>query len=85
MEAEVYELGDGHVHEALDRLHVAQLYLDTLVASHPLIDAVPEFHEQVQDAIERLGALYQTIGSLNSAQEIMHHHELKSAYTILSE
>ena len=31
----VYELNDGHIIEAVDRLHVACVYIDETVGEHP--------------------------------------------------
>lgn len=81
---EDYELNDGHIHEAIDRIDVSIDYLQSALAEHPLINAVGAFEEEVQAAIRILADLYQRIGTYDHVSEISAEHGLKDGYTIAS-
>lgn len=63
-------LNDGHIHEAIDRIHVAIEHLHWVLHEHSLIKAVPAFQAEVASAIDILAGLYQTIGSYDHVSEI---------------
>lgn len=65
-----YELNDGHILEAADRLHVACVYIDEFLMQHPLINSVPEFQNEIDKAIIILSDLYQKISGLDTAEEL---------------
>lgn len=81
---ENYELNDGHIHEAIDRIDVSINYLQAALAEHPLINSVGAFEAEVQTAIEILADLYQKIGAYEHASEISAEHSLKAGYVIAS-
>ncbi|BDZ75031.1 hypothetical protein GCM10025856_27500 [Methylophaga marina] len=64
------KLNDGHIIEALDRLHFACVYTDEFLGNHPLIKSVPEFANEITKAAEVLESLYQKIGSIESSKHI---------------
>ena len=80
MTKEQFELNDGHLVEAMDRLAVAQQYLDEVVASHPILYSVPEYWERTQKSIELLGALYQDIGKYEAIEEFFESEKTKPNY-----
>jgi hypothetical protein len=69
-----HPLNDGHIHEAIDRLHVAVQYLEATLAEHALIAAVPALAAEVDAAIDRLAALYQTIGQHDQVAALLRHY-----------
>jgi len=81
---ENYELNDGHIHEAIDRIDVSINYLQSALAEHSLINAVDAFEEEVQSAIKTLADLYQRIGVYDHVSEIRAEHGLKDGYAIAS-
>ena len=66
----VVNLNDGHIHEALDRIFVAQNFLSQSLEGHPLIGPVPEFNKKVESAIAILAELYSEIGSYETINEV---------------
>lgn len=81
---ENYELNDGHIHEAIDRIDVSINYLQSALAGHSLINAVGAFEEEVKTAIRILADLYQRIGAYDQVSEISAEHGLKDGYAIAS-
>lgn len=77
---DIYDLNDGHVLEAVDRLHVACMYLDEVLGSHPLLCSVPKFKADIDMAIETLAKLYQEVGSFNTIKDITAAHKLVEGY-----
>ena len=75
-----YELNDGHIHEAIDRIDVAINYLQSTLAEHSLINAVSEYEEKVQAAIKILSDLYQEIGMNDQVSKIAEKHKLKAGF-----
>ena len=65
-----YELNDGHILEAADRLHVACVYIDEFLMKHPLINSVPEFQNEIDKTIIILSDLYQKISGFDEAEEL---------------
>lgn len=76
---ENYVLNDGHIHEAIDRIHVAISYLQSTLAGHSLIGSVSEYEAQVQSAIKILSDLYQKSGSMSTFQKLQRYTLLKRA------
>lgn len=64
------ELNDGHIHEALDRLHVVISHIDNFIMEHPLIEAVDDYCVDVAEAMNILDGLYQKIGQLESIEDL---------------
>lgn len=81
---EKYELNDGHIHEAIDRIHVATIYLQNALAEHALIDSVDEFQSEVQKVIDTLSELYQLIGGFESMAELSKKYKLREGCKIRS-
>lgn len=81
--AENYRLNDGHILEAVDRVHVAINYLQSFLAEHALIHAVNEYEADVQTAIEILSDLYQKIGVEESVADIERQYALRSGYSVV--
>lgn len=77
---EKYELNDGHIHEAIDRIDVAINYLQSTLAEHSLINSVSEYEAKVQAAIKILSDLYQEIGLNDHVSEIAQKYELRAGY-----
>lgn len=77
-----YELNDGHIHEAMDRIDVAIGYLQSALAEHSLIFAVGGFEEKVQASIEILAALYQEVGQHDHVAEIAAKYGLKQGFGV---
>ncbi len=75
-----YELNDGHIHEAIDRIDVAINYLQSTLAEHSLINSVSEYEVEVQAAIKILSDLYQKIGLNDHVAEIAKTYKLKAGY-----
>lgn len=82
---EISKLNNGHILEALDRLFIANQYLEMSLLGQPLLDAIPEFRADVESAIEILGDLYQKVGQLDSLSEISKLYKLSEGYEIGSE
>ena len=80
---EKYELNDGHIYEAVDRLHVSIHYLETFIAEHPLIHSVDEFREEVEKASDTLAALYQQIGGYEKVSAVAEEHGVGEGYKVL--
>ena len=81
-EDDIIELNNGHIHEAIDRIYVATVYLNSVLSEHSLIDSVDEFRNQVDKSIEILAELYQTIGSLDSLTGLTDKYALRKGYKI---
>jgi hypothetical protein len=79
---EKHELNEGHIHEAIDRIHVATVYLQNSFVEHALIDSVNEFRVEIEKTIETLSDLYQKIGSFESIAELSQKHKLHKGYKI---
>ncbi len=75
-EDSAHYLNDGHIHEVLDRLSVAEEYLEAFLAKHPLVEAVPAFSTDVDHAIEKLAELYQAVEKCDSVSDIVAAHSL---------
>ena len=80
---ESYQLNDGHILEAVDRVHVGINYLQSFLAEHALIHAVNEYEADVLAAIEILSDLYQKIGLEESVAEIAQQYALRSGYSVV--
>jgi|GEM_PF-4128505 len=65
----INELNDGHITEAIDRLHVACVYIDEFLGQHPLLSSVPEFRNEIDKASDTLAGLYQKVASFHSVKE----------------
>jgi len=81
IDAEIYKLNDGHILEAMDRLHVACVCIDQILGKHPLLNSVSEFKSEVDKAVEALANLYQKLGQFDSLKEIARSCELADGYT----
>lgn len=79
---ENYELDDGHIHEAIDRIDVSINYLQAALAEHSLIASVEAFNTEVQAAIDILANLYQKIGMYNSVSDISKEYGIKEGYVV---
>lgn len=66
----VVNLNDEHIHEALDRIFVAQNFLSQTLEEHPLIASIPEFNKKMGSAIAILAELYSEIGSYETIGEV---------------
>lgn len=71
-----YDLNDGYILEAADRLHVACVYIDEVLKHHPLLNAVPEFQSEIDKTISILSDLYQKISGFETATEIVENYKL---------
>ena len=80
---EKYELNDGHIVEAVDRIHVAASYLEDFIAGHPLIHSVNEFREDVERATGILADLYQKIAKYEEVSVIAEEHGIGEGYKVL--
>lgn len=81
VDREEYKLNDGHILEAMDRLHVACVYLDQILGAHPLLNSVSDFKSEIDRAAEILANLYQQLGHFDSVKEIVRTCELADGYT----
>lgn len=52
----------GHYFQALDRVHVASLYLQTIFDGDPVLARHPEMRSLLDQAVQALETLYQAIG-----------------------
>ena len=77
-----YELNDGHIFEAIDRIQVAIIYLRNALAEQTLIASVEDFQSQTDKAVEILSDLYQTVGNFDSVAEISEKYTLRLGYNI---
>jgi hypothetical protein len=75
-----YELNDGHILEAIDRIHVATVYLQNALSEHALLESVDVFQAQIDKSIEILSDLYQTIGGFESIAELSRTYTLREGY-----
>ena len=82
VDGEVYELNDGHILEAMDRLHVVCVYIDQILGKHPLLNSVPDFKSEVDKATEILANLYQKLGHFDSIEEIAGACELAGGHKL---
>ena len=82
VDGEVYELNEGHILEATDRLHVACVYIDQILGRHPLLNSVSDFRSEVDKVSEILANLYQKVSHFDSVKEIARTCELADAYRI---
>lgn len=80
---EKYELNDGHIVEAVDRIHVAASYLEDFLAEHPLIHSVDEFREEVERATKILGDLYQKIAKYDEISTLAKEQDISEGYEVL--
>jgi hypothetical protein len=81
MEDEI-ELNEGHILEAIDRIHVAIMYLESSLSEHALLGSVTEFQNEIGKSIDILGNLYQTVGSLDSISDLSKNYDLRKGYKI---
>ena len=79
---DIIELNNGHIWEAIDRIHVATLYLHTALSEQSLIAGVDEFRDQVDKSIEILAELYQKIGNVDSLKDLTEKYALRKGYKI---
>jgi len=63
--SEQINLDGGHYFELLDRAHIASSYVQMALGEHPVLDKHPELHVLYEEAVDRLEALYQALGSLD--------------------
>lgn len=70
------DINDGHILEAVDRLHVACVYIDEVLKHHPLLNAVPEFQSEIDKTISILSDLYQKVSKLETAADIVENFML---------
>lgn len=71
-------LNDAHIIEALDRLHVACVYIDEFLGQHPILNIVPEFINEIEKATDILGGLYQKVGGFESMGELAKKYNLNN-------
>lgn len=62
---------DSHLVEAMDRIRVAQEFLDNSLLHHSLIRGVPEYRKMAEDSIATLSKLYQKIGHCESIDDVL--------------
>lgn len=79
---EYLEINDGHIHEALDRIHVSMEYLECALKGHPLLASVSEFDNEINKAVEILADLYQRVGSFDDAKSISNKLGLSKGYKV---
>lgn len=79
---EVYELNDGHIIEAIDRIHVTSLHIDGALIEHPLINALPELEKKIEDAQQMLLDVYQEIGRCRTISELKEKYTFREGYSI---
>lgn len=58
------DINRGHYFELLDRTHMASSYVQMALGDHPVLGKHPELQSLYEEAVERLGALYQAIGKI---------------------
>lgn len=63
-ELDTLGLGPLHYHEALDRAHVATVFVETHLAEHPVVRRHAHLGELCDAALQALFELYQAIGRL---------------------
>lgn len=58
-------INNGHLHEAIDRLHVIQCNIETHLQNHSVFDKKlnPEWSKELNKVQDILGNLYQNISS----------------------
>ncbi|TWT87720.1 hypothetical protein Mal64_32630 [Pseudobythopirellula maris] len=63
------EINPGHYFELLDRVHVTELYLDTALRDHPVLQKHDDLNELFESAAASLAELYQRIGGIDQTWE----------------
>lgn len=57
------KLNDGYYHEALDRIHCLQIYIEHILLEHPVIQRNDKWQKQILQATKLLGNVYQEVGN----------------------
>jgi hypothetical protein len=79
---EAYELNDGHIIEAIDRIHVTSLHIDAALIEHPLINALPQLEKKIEDAQQMLLDVYHEIGRCSTISELKEKYTFREGYSI---
>lgn len=79
---EPYELNDGHIVEAVDRIHFTSLHIDAALINHPLINAIPELEKEIEDAQVMMLQVYQKIGRCRTISELKKKYTFREGYTV---
>lgn len=56
------EITAGHYFELLDRTHVASMYLQSALGTHPVLCKHDDLRALYESAVEKLESLYQAVG-----------------------
>lgn len=59
----------GHYFELLDRVHVAEAYLATVLGDHPVLIKHPELNSHFEKATDALAELYRSVGQFDETWE----------------
>jgi hypothetical protein len=51
-----------HIHELLDRTHIASQHVQMALGDHPALAKRPEWKALYDEAVDKLESLYQSIG-----------------------
>ena len=62
-------LRPGHHFEYLDRLHIAEQFIQMSLGDHPMLDHYPTLRLQYDQAVAQLAAMYQEVGRLQATWE----------------
>ena len=63
------ELRPGHHIEFLDRVHIAEAYMEMSLGGHPMLHAYPSLKARFEQVVEQLAAMYQEVGQLEETWE----------------
>ncbi len=59
------ELTPSHHFEFLDRVHIAEAYIEMSLGGHPMLDHYPTLRARYDDIVDQLASMYQEIGQLD--------------------
>lgn len=63
------ELNRGHYFEYLDRVHIAESFIEMSLGDHPMLDHYPSLRLQYDQVINILASMYQEVGRLEDTWE----------------
>ena len=58
-----------HIHELLDRSHIASQHVQMAIGEHPALASRPDWKALYDEAVDKLESLYQSIGQ-HAAEEV---------------
>lgn len=62
---EPVELTPSHHFEFLDRVHIAEAYVEMSLGNHPMLAHYPSLRARYEEVVGQLAAMYQEIGQLD--------------------